>query len=222
MFTQRTTLVLAVAGLAAVASADMANSTFDTDAEGWMLADGNSPQNQSVTTQPSFQNAGGNTGGFITTAIDWPGQAFFVAPASFLGDESASFDGTISVDRRFVQPDSWADTLQDDYAVDLTITGLNGGVTLAVDLPVVSLDSWGTYEVDLSAAGGWFFLDSGDAATDADILAVLGDLEDIRVRGNIRDSFGRIGVDNFSLVPAPSALGMLGLAGVGVLRRRRR
>ena len=221
MSRQCSLLVFAVAGLGAGASADVITSTFEADAEGWIVADGNSPENESVSTPAMFQASGGNADGFITTAINWPGTAFFVAPDLFLGDQSDKFAGSVTVDRRFVQPDSAADTNQVDYSVDLTMTGLGGAVTLAADLPMVSLVSWESFSVDLSSVGGWFHLNSGVAATDAEILSVLGDLEDIRLRGNIRDTFGRIGTDNFSLVPTPGAVALLAMTGLSALRRRR-
>lgn len=221
MTVQRNLFVLGIAGLAAAASADVITSNFDSDAEGWIVADGDSPMNESTTGDPVYESSGGNGSGFITTPINWPGTAFFVAPEKFLGDQSGKFGGSILVDRRFVRPDSWADSMQVDYDVDLTMTGVDGSMTLAVGLAPVSLDAWDSFGVDLSSVGGWFHLDSGVAATDGEILSLLGDLEDVRVRGNIRDSFARVGIDNFTIVPAPGAAGLLAMAGLGVLRRRR-
>lgn len=219
MSIQRSLAVLV--GLAATASADVITSTFDAGAEGWLVADADAPDHQSITALAEHRMAGGNTGGFITTAISWPTTAFFVAPSEFLGDRSSSFGGSIEVDRRFIHPDSWADTMQVDYAVDLTMTGVGGTVTLAVGLAPVSLTQWESFSVDLSAAGGWFHVDTGVAATDAEIAGVLGSLDDLRIRGNVRDQFARVGIDNFSMVPAPGAAGLLALAGLGAIRRRR-
>ncbi len=218
---QRTAVLVAVAGLAAGAGADVVSSSFDAGDDGWFISDGNSPANESATFAPEHMVSGGNGGGFITTAINWRGTAFFVAPGSYLGDQSDKAGGSIVVDRRFVHPDSQADTMQVDYAVDMTMTDGSGSMTLAVDLAVVSLDSWESFEVVLGAGGGWFHLDSGMAASDAEIAALLGDLGDVRVRGNIRDTFGRVAIDNFGLVPTPGTLGVLGFAGLVAARRRR-
>lgn len=219
--TNRTVAIAAVVGLAAVAGADVVSSSFDASDDGWLIADGNSPANESGTSVPEFIVSGGNGGGFITTAIDWWGTAFFVAPDAYLGDQSDKVGGAIIVDRRFVRPDSQADTMQVDYAVDMTMTDGSGSMTLAVDLAVVSLDSWESFEVVLGAGGGWFHLDSGVSASDAEIASVLGDLGDVRVRGNIRDTFGRVAIDNFGLVPTPGTLAVLGFAGLALGRRRR-
>jgi len=218
---QSSLAVLVAAGVAATVSGDVITSTFDAGAEGWLVADGYSPQTQSVTAVPEHRLVGGNGDGFITTAITWPTTAFFVAPGAFLGDRASSFGGSIEVDRRFVHPDSAADTMQVDYAVDLTMTGLNGTITLAVDLAPVSLTQWESFSIDLSTAGGWFHVGSGVAATDAEIAGVLGSLDDLRVRGNVRDQFARVGIDNFSVVPAPGAAGLLAVGALGVIRRRR-
>ncbi|VAX37632.1 hypothetical protein MNBD_PLANCTO03-2132 [hydrothermal vent metagenome] len=216
-----TVVLIAVAGLATAAGADVVSSTFDGGDDGWLVADGNSPANESGTSQPEYMVSGGNEGGFITTVINWSGPAFFVAPAAYLGDQSDMVGGSIVVDRRFVRPDSQADTLQVDYEVDLTITDSSNSMTLAVDLSPVPLDSWESFEVTLGVAGGWFILGTGVAASEAEIAAVLGDLGDVRVRGNIRDTFGRVAIDNFGLVPTPGTLAVLGFAGLAAARRRR-
>ncbi len=211
----------AVTGLAATAGADVVSSSFDAGDEGWVISDGNSPANESATSPAEYFVSGGNGGGFITTPIDWWETAFFVAPEPYLGDQSDKVGGSIIVDRRFVRPDSQTDTKQVDYAVDLTMTNSSNSMTLAVDLAMVSLDSWQTFDVVLGAGGGWFHLDSGVAASDAEIAALLSDLGDVRVRGNIRDTFGRVAIDNFTLVPTPGTLAVLGLAGLAAGRRQR-
>jgi hypothetical protein len=209
----------AVAGLGGIALADVVSSTFDAGAEGWVTADGDSPDNQSTTGMPLYLDTAGNGGGFVTPPLIWRGDAFFVAPDKFLGDQSdKAGSGFVSVDRRFYEPAFGGAVLQDDFAVDLTMTGAS--MTLAVDLAPVPLLSWGTQSVSFSEAGGWFHLDTGVAANDTEIAAVLASLEDIRVRGNLVEAGGRIGMDNFSLVPTPGSV--LLFAASGVLMRRRR
>lgn len=210
--------VIAVAALAGVASADVIFSDFDFDAENWLVADGDSPDNQSTTAIPDHRDSGGNVAGFITTPFPWQTTAFFVAPDKFYGDRSGYFDGRIEVDRRFVEPRVSTDPYQIDYAADLTMTG--AGLTLAVDLVEVPIDNWDTYTIDLNASGGWFHLDSGIAATDDEISALLADLEDIRVRGNLNDVFGNLAIDNFGLVPTPGSVAVLGAAALMIRRRR--
>lgn len=210
--------VVAAAGLAGTASADVVIGTFDAGPEGWLVADGDSPAHQSATAAPRFEATGGNGGGFITTPLPWTTTAFFVAPEKFLGDQSDKFGGAVEVDRRFVEPRISTDPYQIDYDVDMTMTG--AGMTLAVGLAPVSIEQWESFRVDLSSAGGWHHLGTNAPASDDDIEAVLASLEDMRVRGNLNDVFGNVAIDNFSLVPSPGTLAVLG-AGAIFLRRRR-
>ncbi|HZW11003.1 MAG TPA: laminin B domain-containing protein [Phycisphaerales bacterium] len=207
-----------VAGMGGIVCADVISSTFDTDAEGWTVADAPSPVGQSTTGVPRYLDSAGNGGGFVTPPLAWPGDAFFVAPDRFLGDRSDMVGGFVAVDRRFFEPAFSGAAVQDDFAVDLTMTGAS--MTLAADLAPVPLLSWGTQSVSFTGAGGWFHLDTGIAATEVEIAAVLGDLGDIRVRGNLVEEGGRMGMDNFTLVPTPGSLVLFATSGLAVRRRR--
>ncbi|MDQ7014084.1 MAG: laminin B domain-containing protein [Planctomycetota bacterium] len=211
--------LLAVAGLAAVASGDVINSSFDGGDEGWVVSDGANQAEESVSGTPVFYPADGNDGGFISAPIDWGTQSFLVAPAPFLGDQADKFGGAVEVDRRHIDPRFSVDPLQFDYDVDVTLSG--AGMTLAIGLDPVSLDAWESFSISLDEAGGWFHLDTNVAATDAEILAVLGDMTDLRVRGNINDRINSIGVDNVMLVPTPGSIALLAFAGLAAGRRRR-
>ncbi len=211
--------LIAIAGLAAAASGDVVNSSFDGGDEGWIVSDGINQAEESASGAPVFYPTDGNGGGFISAPIDWGTQSFLVAPAPFLGNQADKFGGTIEVDRRHIDPRFSVDPLQIDYDVDVTMSG--AGMTLAIGLDPVSLDEWESFSVSLDEAGGWFHLDTNVAATDAEIMAVLGDLNDLRVRGNINDRVNSIGVDNVMLVPTPGSVALLAFAGLTAGRRRR-
>lgn len=208
-------------GVVSIASADVVFSDFGSDADGWMIADGDSPQSESTTAAPVHFANYGNTGGFISPPLAWSRTAFFVAPTKFLGDQSGKVGGYVTIDRRLWEPRSNSEPNQEDFAIDLTITGVGGTSTLAVDMDLVPVQAWGTQAVELSQAGGWFHLGTGIAATDAEISAVLADLDDIRVRGNLNSAGGNLGMDNFGMVPAPTTLAVLALAGLTATKRRR-
>lgn len=214
-----TTGCIIVAGLAAAAHADIVASTFDAGDNGWVVSDGETASAESLSGAPTFFGSGGNTGGYISAPINWGTQSFLVAPASYLGNQSDKFGGSIEVDRRFVEPRFSVDPMQVDYAVDMTISGAL--MTLGVDLSPVSLEMWESFSVALNDSGNWFHLDTLAPATDAEIMAVLGDLTDFRVRGNITDLVNEIGVDNVLLVPTPGSLALLACAGLTAARRRR-
>lgn len=207
----------ALGALAGLASADVIRSDFNAGAEDWLVADGDAPDHQSTSALPTFLDPSGSDG-FITTPRPWITTAFFVAPGKFLGDQSDKFGGRLEMDRWWVEPHAMAEPYQIDYLADVTITGAS--MTLAADLAPLDTSRVDTYIVDLSEAGAWFHLDSGLAATDLEIAAVLGDLSDIRVRGNINDTYGEIGLDNFALVPTPGSVAVLGAAALMIRRRR--
>lgn len=211
--------LVAVAGLAAAASGDIVSSSFDSGDEGWVVSNGANEAQESNTGAAVFHSQNGNGGGFIAAPINWGMQSFLVAPDAFHGDHSDKFGGSIDVDRRHIEPRFSVDPLQVDYSVDVTISGAS--MTLAAGLDPVSLVAWESFSVPLSMAGGWFHLDTDVAATDAEIAMVLGNLEDLRVRGNINDRINSIGVDNVMLVPAPGSAALLALAGLTAARRRR-
>ncbi|QKK09700.1 MAG: hypothetical protein HND58_17030 [Planctomycetota bacterium] len=220
MFTKANlTGLVAVAGLAAAASGDIVSSSFDSSDEGWVVSNGANEAQESTTGSPVFFSQNGNGGGFISAPINWGMPSFLVAPAAFHGDHSDKFGGSIDVDRRHIDPRFSVDPLQFDYAVDVTISGAS--MSLAVGLDPVSLVAWESFSVPLNAAGGWFHLDTNVAATDAEIAMVLGNLEDLRVRGNINDRINSIGVDNVMLVPSPGSAALLAIAGLTAARRRR-
>jgi hypothetical protein len=60
----------------------IASSTFDLDAEGWTVGDVTSSTTPSGSAAPSYNNAGGNPGGYISTGDIFTNVAFF-APLSF-------------------------------------------------------------------------------------------------------------------------------------------
>lgn len=210
--------VLLVAGLAGAAGADVVKSTFDAGDEGWMVSDAATPANESVSGEPVYRGSGGNEGGFIFAPFNWGTRSFLVAPAAFRGDRSSAFGTELSFDRMFVEPRTSVDPWIVEYAEDVLLT--SGSMTIYADLDAIDPDAdWETIAIELSEAGGWRHLDSGNFATDAEIAGILGDLDDLRVRAHINPIASHLGFDNFSLVPAP---GGLMLAGIGVLAASRR
>ena len=215
--------VLALAGMAVGTQAEII-STFDTDAQGWMIADNANPADESSTGLPIFHGGAGNPGGFISLPMDWTLPGFFVAPDVYLGDQSSMAGGTMSLDRIVAEPRVAVDPYQIDYSIDITMTGVGSSVILGADLNTVDVDLWKTQSVAFDETGGWVHLDTGIAATNAEIAAVLASLDDIRVRGNLNDFGGAIGIDNFQFtpVPTPGSILLLGVGGVLCTVRRRR
>jgi len=71
----------------------LAESRFEADTEGWSVARN--------TAQPVFEPTGGNPGGHLSVIDDTIGIVLrWVAPAKFLGSQSAAYNGRLSYDLR--------------------------------------------------------------------------------------------------------------------------
>src|SRR5690242_13298357 len=82
---------LATVGFSAAARANVSDD-FSASANGWTHVG-------DTTTPPTFNATGGNPGGYISINDVAAGQGdFFVAPAAYLGNDSAYVNGNISLD----------------------------------------------------------------------------------------------------------------------------
>ncbi len=195
-------------------------STFNANAQGWTT-----PNDADGTI--GYSATGGNPNGHVF------GSSFvynlgagsyyvpfeFVAPAAFLGNRSAYYNGTLRYD---VQQSSTGAPNQ--YAEVVIANSL--GTTLyyfpaAPNQPPAAPD-WATYSVVMNNASGfWKTINSatGAAATEAQVLAVLTGLSTLSIRGLYRDAnvTGRLDNVNFTppiiinTQPAPSSFACAGL-----------
>jgi hypothetical protein len=176
---------------------DLANgvaSTFDTDADNWMVVDRdpssypNNLLNELSVRTPAFISTGGNPDGFIHS-VDGSGEWFWRAPAKFLGDQSSAYGGQL----RF---DLWSDLLdtrapEDPYNILL----VGSGLVLYIDLPdPFPASTWVPYCVQLRETAGWKVFPSGQPASSTDMMNVLANLQNL----DIHAEFG-IGPDSGSL-----------------------
>ena len=208
-----------VLGAAGAASAGLTSSSFDADNELWNVANAATSAVQSAFGSAAYSPTGGNDSGYITAPDGWAGELFFVAPDSYHGDASALFGGSIEFDRHPSINGGFGGGFQTNFDTDITLSG--NGLTLAFDLLPMAHFAWGHAEIPVDVGTGWFNYVTGDPATAGEFAAVLGNVDDFRLRGNLRRDGGYIGADNISFVPAPSAIALLGLALAGASRRRR-
>ena len=210
-------LSLLTLGAAQVAQA-APSSTFDSGNDGWTVSD----------THPPFDSFGGSftpdydeVGQFIRYTDPSSMSFFFEAPESFLGDLSAYYGGVLRYSQTLsVQTPQWRD--------DPDLVLVNGsGLVLVYQNVSQPGTGWTDYAVSLNA-GDWRVgtLD-GSFATAAQVQAVLGDLQRLRIRGEyISGVVETTALDNVSIsaVPEPASWAFM-LAGAGVLsaalRRRR-
>jgi len=190
---------------AGIAQASSVTSTFDTDDEGWTFS--------GDTKAPKGWNAAG-----YLEATDQAngGTWYYVAPTKFLGNKAAAFGQTLSYDL-------YQNTTSNPFDRDeLILTG--GGLTITGN-HVHPGTTFTSYSIALDSSFAWMI--GGAAATDAQILAVLSDLDSLWIRGEYQNGsdYGRLDnvVMGLNAVPLPaSALLLAGaFAGMGALRRRR-
>lgn len=121
----------------------VAQSTFDTDDEGWTAI------GDPISPIPEYFPAGGNPGGYITvtdavTGIPW----FWQAPPKFLGDISAVYGQLLTFDLKQSATDS-----QFAYNQDVILSG--DGITRFFDTPYNPDMTWTSYAVPLNETAGW-------------------------------------------------------------------
>jgi hypothetical protein len=198
------------------APASLVMSTFDMDRDGWATTFG-----AANGTGSMWQSMGGNPGGYVGSPDTGAqsGWSFAQDGGTFAGNRSAAYGGVINYD--LISQGAIATRFS---AEDVRLSG--GGLTLVIDAGVLPTTSWETYSVSLLASAGWRVNTLGGlAATEAQMMTVLGSLTGIRIRGDYMTDFDTTGLDNVALVavPEPAAVWMLGTAGMlGLLVRCRR
>jgi hypothetical protein len=217
----RDSLLLALVLAAGSTQAATIVSTFDTDDEGWRGT------GDVTSTVPAYLSSGGNPGGTIEIDDQTAGGTwYYSAPAKFLGDRSLAYGQPLSFD--LYQRGSGQQFAASDVAL------IGAGLILTIDAGgnPLPLETWVHYEVALSEAAGWVRTNNplsltGVAATQSDLVAVLGALDGLRIRGEFigGTDFGRLDNVHMEAVPAPAAFPLLGSALLGLARlgmRRRR
>jgi len=210
-------VALAVVLAAQVSAQPLAQSTFDTDDEGWIVTAGG------TTAGVTYFATGGNPGGHIRGA-DPSGIAFwyFTAPAKFYGDMSTAYQQTLDFDVRQVTGPGAVDQ------VDVFLSG--GGLTLEIDAGPNPGLSWTSYNVPLVETAGWLVQGTGVPPTQGQMQSVLSALTDLRIRGEFLGGADQADLDNVVLnaaapVPALDWPGLLLLTGllltIGILVSRR-
>ncbi|MBX2901022.1 MAG: gliding motility-associated C-terminal domain-containing protein [Cyclobacteriaceae bacterium] len=187
--------------LSAIDGSAQITSTFNANAQGWTAPDAN----PAIT----YSAAGGNPGGYVAgnpfvivlgaTTLYVP--FYFVAPATYLGNRSTYYNGTLRYD---VQQSTTG--APNSYAEVIIANSL--GVTLYYFPPISNqppaAPSWATYSVVLNnTLGYWKTTNSstGGAATEAQIQNILLDLASLQIRGLYRDANTNNRLDNVTFYP---------------------
>lgn len=209
-----------VAGCAFVASCGVASAdvswSFDSDAQGWgTLNDARDFAWDGAIGQP----AGAVRARDVGDGRIW----YFAAPVVDVSNAASMYGGEIGWDILGIQGNQTSITGRAD--VMLVGAGLEIGVSASVQ-PVNG--QWTSWSVAISEGAGWETISSlgngtlsGNAATEADIRAVLADLQGFYLRGEYTNGADQTGLDNVYVIPVPGVAGVLAVAGLGVARRRR-
>ena len=141
---RRSILVLVLVALSSDSTLANVQSTFDDDAEGWIVRDANcSNYAQTNATQTlDWQSTGGDPDGYVIHSDVNEFCSFFSAPSPYLGDMSAYAGGTLSF--------SLASTESDWQGSDVVVL-IGAGKVVCWRLPLSPPlpPSWRAYEVPL-------------------------------------------------------------------------
>ncbi len=192
----------------------LVESTFDANDDGWQVGDFSGPTASPLA--PTYLASGGNPGGFIR-ANDYFSWNAFLAPAKFLGNQSAAFGGSLNFDQRVLSTDNI-----DYYAVVLEGGGLQVGYSAG--LPGTD---WTSFSIPFTSAGwfknlNWSLGYGGDPITPAELQNVLSNLTALRLEADWQTGGDQVDLDNVRLLsatatPVPASVlfmvtGLLGLA----------
>ena len=185
----------------AVGQIILAENHFDADAEGWTVVRTPTfvPVAESFTT---WQATGGNPDGYLRHVDPNDSQiSLWSAPASYLGDKSGAYGGTLSFD--LAQNLTSSNTNYDD----VILIG-NGGVRLSYDVTYPPLTTWTNYQVAL-VEGNWHVgLVNGPIATATELYDVLSSLTALYIRAEYRSGADTDSLDNVVLAtfdPCPAS-----------------
>ncbi len=167
-------------------------SHFDTSNEAWGVVDivqpvANPPM--VISSQvASWNSIDGNPGGFVS-ASDPSGNLFaFSAPNSFLGDQSAKYQGLLTFDTLCSAPSV--------PGVAPLVIMSGESLTLFKVVEVGPPSSWTHYEIRLASPAWLKNAIDGPPATDEEILAVLSTLTALYINGDWLNGFETSGLDN--------------------------
>ena len=191
-------------------AATIVSSRFDTSSEGWRAG-------EFTQVQPSVDVTYNATARLISSG-DVASNAGFLAPASYLGDKSNAFGGTLSFDLA---------TASFDNAPYSAVALIGGGLTLYslfTRAPATTLTPFSFSLVGSSFKTSNPFGSSGMTATDGQLRQALGSLEQLSILVDWQSGDDFTQLDNVTLadgapvsgVPEPASWAMM-LSGFGLL-----
>jgi len=188
------------------------SSTFTANDEGWRVGDYLVP---SVPSVPTYLAAGGNPGGFIRTD-DRSAWTAFLAPAAYLGNQSAFLGGTLRFDIRILasDPTVYPPVLLEGAGLQIARIGVANPVN----------NIWNTFQIALVETG-WYHTTTLNPVTAAEFASVMGNLTALRISADWLTGPDQVDLDNVgfvSTVPEPATISLFGAAITALAFARRR
>lgn len=212
------------------ARADLVSS-FNSGSQGWQVVSftnlTTSDLSVFATYTPTFNAAGGNPGGFISTTDQDNGDLTFSAPAKFLGNVS----GATGLSYNLIYPTGTINY----QPTDVILMGNGEALLWKANPDIVPGPSWTSVSLSFLPSTEWHVGTSGGAlATASDFANVLGDLTGLFIRGEFTTGLVESpGLDNVRLagvsaaagVPEPGSLvllctGLVTVGGLGWMKRK--
>jgi len=179
-------------------------SQFEGGTEGWTVSTKNMGANF-ATLEPAedllgFNIAGGNAGAYIE-AVDGVESSWFVAPEKYLGDQSGMLGGRLEYATRQLSGTNLA------VGTDHEVALVGKDITLVAELDSNNTvgSTWERVAVDLNAED-WLIDGTSTAPTQAQLLAVLSDLNGLYIRAEYRFGTDNVGLDEVRLAPASEGI----------------
>lgn len=167
-------------------------STFDSDADGWLFLNG------TTNFDPEYNASGGNPGGYVSYTLSAStANKRWIAPQKFLGSKVVKSLGMML---RFDLQQSIAGANPVNSG-DVRITG--GGITIVYSLPEkpAVAPAWTTYAIRLDETENWRLTSiTGTVATRKDIIRALTNVTSLEIRGTFTTTNPyTVGLDNVIL-----------------------
>jgi hypothetical protein len=170
-------------------------STFTSSNDGWTVVGDAQGSNQ----QPNYQSTGGASDGFVSATDNTTGGTWYwKAPEKYLGDRSLSYGLTLSF-----QLTQSSVTSQFENS-DVILEG--AGIKLTYKLQSHPNTTWTPYSVALNESADWVNAATGKAASHDNMIAVLGSMTALFIRGEYRDGSDSGGLDGVSLQTRDSVI----------------
>jgi hypothetical protein len=187
---------LLTTGLSLLQAQPLALESFTSGTDGWTVVNWDGT---GTPWTPNWNATGGNPDGYVR-GDDRFVDGFWRAPASFHGDWSSAYGGTLSYDA-FATLTGWV--MNDIFLV-------GNGQTLTLAFPTNPPTSWKTFTVKLDVTAAWqygmVYTGVSSNATEAQIRSVLANVTDLRIREEYAYGNDDSALDNVTVTPAPGSV----------------